>query len=303
MATTNTINAALQLDVILPTLMRAFKQRMTPVLKFSTVFRDVALKGTNEINVPYYALDSTTPTDFSSSYAFSGSTSSTAKTITVNKRKYVPLSWTSDEERRQPLFNPVMLLTLKAEALADAVIEDIFSVVTAANFTNTAVTSAAAAMNFDKVLDAKKIADEAHWPTAGRALFLNTSHDTYLLRDTMLGGANYLSAGQAREGTVPRIAGFDYMAIPALPSNGTENIAGVATWPSCILTAFSPIEPTAAVRQLLTRYERITDSETNLTLEYRQWANAESDETREVLEVNYGYAAGEAAAIVRVVTA
>lgn len=299
MATTNTIDSELKVDVVLlDRVMRAFKRRILPVLKFANVVRDVPLQGTNVINVPYYALDTGASTDFSSNYAFSGSTATSYKGVTVNKRKYQPLSWTSDERSRQPALDTVQLLTLKGEKLADDVLADIFSPATAANFGAAFDTVAAAAMTTATLHKARRICSEANWPKSGRVFCLDSGHDEYLMQDPSLGGANYLAAGAIREGTVPQIAGFDYMQVPNLPDN-SEKLVGFAAWPSALLVAFSPITPTADVMRNLTEYRTITDPETGLTLEYRRWGNPDYDESREVIEVNYGYAAGETAALKR----
>jgi hypothetical protein len=50
-------------------------------------------------------------------------------------------------------------------------------------------------------------------------------------------------------------------------------------------------------------YQSVTDPETGLTVEYRSWADADTDSTKDVIEVNYGYARGDAAAIKRIVSA
>jgi hypothetical protein len=113
--------------------------------------------------------------------------------------------------------------------------------------------------------------------------------------DSRLGGANYLSNGAIKEGNVPRILGFDYYEVPNLPANSL-NIVGAAVWPSAVLVALSPIEPSPEVRSALAAYEVVADPDTGVAFEYRRWGAASTDTASEVVECNFGYAAGEAAA-------
>ena len=52
-----------------------------------------------------------------------------------------------------------------------------------------------------------------------------------------------------------------------------------------------------------TRYEIVTDEATGISIEFRQWGDPDSDQTRMIIEANYGFAKGEAAAINRLVSA
>ena len=47
----------------------------------------------------------------------------------------------------------------------------------------------------------------------------------------------------------------------------------------------------------------MTDPETGISIEYRKWFDADLDTMKSVMEVNYGYAVGEAAALKRIVSA
>jgi hypothetical protein len=73
--------------------------------------------------------------------------------------------------------------------------------------------------------------------------------------------------------------------------------------PEAILVAFSPIKPSPGVLNHLTAYEVAVDPETGLTIEYRSWADPDTDTEKQVLEVNYGFALGHAAALKRIVSA
>ena len=53
----NNIASGLKRAVILKSAMEAFKHRLVSLGLFSTVFRDVPLEGSNDIEVPYYPLE------------------------------------------------------------------------------------------------------------------------------------------------------------------------------------------------------------------------------------------------------
>ncbi|WP_075090081.1 hypothetical protein [Verrucomicrobium spinosum] len=52
----NTIDSALQLSEVLDSSMRALKRTLLPLLSFSTVFRNVHLKGNDKMAIPFYPL-------------------------------------------------------------------------------------------------------------------------------------------------------------------------------------------------------------------------------------------------------
>ena len=141
------------------------------------------------------------------------------------------------------------------------------------------------------------------WPETGRGLLLNPDYDGSLLKDHTFSQAYSIGTTSAiQEGRLPKVFGFDYASSAAIPGNGM-NLVGMATYMSAILAAFSPIEPPKSVRDVMTRYEIVTDDESEISIEYRQWGQPQSDTDYHVLECNYGYAVGEQTAIKPIVSA
>jgi hypothetical protein len=300
MSATNTIPAALQRDLILDAAMRAFEAGIAPVLAFATRFNDVALEGTDILSVPYYPLETAASADFNGTYAFANSTTS-SKSVTINKRKYQSLQMTSQEQARQPYLSREKIAVMKAEKLAQDICEDIFSVFTVANFGAAAHSGDAIAFDADDIRNLKGVADVANWPTAGRSIVLNSAFDVNVGKDVKLSSAlNYGSAEGIREGQVPRIHGFDYRLYANMPTN-SANLAGLIAFMSAVLVGFSPIRPAKEVLDNLSEYKVVT-GKSGLSLEYRCWGNPDGDDTREVIECNYGFARGEAAAAKLIVT-
>jgi hypothetical protein len=277
---------------------------MLPLRLFSTIFSNVPLQGTDTVVVPYYALQTAASSDLTSSsvpaYVFGQATSTSQKTITVNKRKYQPLDYSSQEFRRQPWFDAVKLGQLNAEKLGVDIVTDILSVVTVANFGAAVKTAAAATITSDDVVDIRGSCNAAMWPNMGRSLIVDSTVDNTLQKDPEYKLAlNIGTTSVIQEGKFPNLSGFDCAWIPNLPDNG-EKLIGFAAFASGILSAFAPIDPAPGVRQQLVAYEVVTDPMTGVSFNYRHWGVGMDDRDYEVIECAYGYAAGVPAAIKRI---
>lgn len=300
----NNVDAALKRVVILQDMIRAFSRRLLPLRAFSTVFNGVALAGTGQVVVPYFPLDTTASQDFvqANGYQFPSSSNANSKTINVSqaaggKRKYQDFSFNSDEFRRQPYFDSVMLFRLKAEALASDVFVDVMSVVKRATFGNPVKTKAAAAFNADDISDIKGACTRADWPDAGRSLLLDSDYEAALTKDSQIvGSLDQRAAAVVIEGLLPMLKGFQPYSCPRIPDNG-ENLKGAAVFQSAVLFATAPIEPTPDVRAQMTQYEVIVDPQTGASFELRRWGDPTKDTSYQVAECNYGYTAGEVAAL------
>jgi hypothetical protein len=300
----NTIDAGLQLDVVLDTIFTAFKRAIAPLKTFSTVFSDVPLKGSNEINVAYYPLVTTASAAFATTYsALAHSTATQIRTVNVNKRMAQVISFTSAERARQPFFDPVKHGTMMAEKLVFDVMADILSVVTAANYAgSTIAASASTAFDENDVADLAQKCMEDFWPAGGRGLVLNPAFWYAVVRRPLIIQVDQHgnTTGQT-EGDFARLLGFDAYGSAGVPVNGAEKIAGFAALPSAILVASAPIPPAPAVRDVMADYRMLSDG-SGLALEYRMFGNADTDTAYQSVEFNYGYAVGEGAALKRITT-
>lgn len=300
----NTIVTDLQLDLVLDAAMEAFKEILAPLALFSTAFYDLPLQGTDKVLVPYYPLETAASKDFNGTYVFDKGTNTQAKEITINKRKYQPLSFTSAELRRQPRFDPETLGRLKGMKLAEDVLVDILGVVTAANFGAAVFTGAAADFDVDDVIDIETACQEAKWPASQRGIVIKNSYLGGLKKDMNANGG-LSTFGRDSNGAVqtfPSLSGFSFAGSNVIPTNG-ENLVGMAVYRSAILVGFSPIEPAPAVMEKLNRYETVIDPDTGITLEFREWGDADTDTEKRTIEVNYGSDKGETAALKRIVSA
>jgi hypothetical protein len=303
-AAVNTVDAALKRVLVLQETIRAFATRIAPVRAFASVFSNVPLQGTDELAVRYYPLQAAASSDFNpaNGYVFDQATTTGKAKITVDKRKYQPLDYSSQEFRRQPYLDVVRLGNINAEKLGADVFQDIWSVITAAKFGVAIKTVAANAIDSDDIIDIRGECTKANWPDQGRALILDSDAENNLHKDASyklalnIGGTDVI-----REGRTPRLSGFDVYAVPSLPDNG-EKLLGVAVMPAAIGVALAPIDPAPGVRAQLLAYEVVTDAATGLSFNYRAWGDPKGDRDFEVIEVAYGYEVLVAAALKRIET-
>lgn len=300
----NTVSADLKRTVILQQMIRAFAIRVLPLTAFSTVLNGIRLEGTDKVAVPYFPLQTTASVDFVAANGYNTfvDTNTDAKVVTIDKRKYQALRWTSVELGRQPYLEPAMNAMLQAEQLGLDVVNDVLSIILAATYTEAAYAQPAAAFDSDDVAELKGAADLLNWPAAGRSLIINSAYDVNLLKDTAVKNAMAFGDNSPiREGRILRLLGFDYIPDGRVPANG-ENLQGFIAFKSALLFASAPVEPTAEVRQQLARYEEIVDPETGATFSYRLWGNPDLDQSREAIECAYGKVAGEVKALKRITT-
>lgn len=171
----NTIPSALRRSLILKSAMEAFKHKLISLGLFSTVLRNVPLEGNNEIDIPYIPLATSASKDFDGTYKFDKGDMESRK-ITIDRRKYQSLTYTSEEKARQPYFDPVTLGRLKGAKLAEDVLLDILSVITAENFGDAILTRNAADFDTDDIIDLETKIDELEWPDSPRGMLLKSSY-------------------------------------------------------------------------------------------------------------------------------
>lgn len=304
---TNNIDAGLQRQVILMDLLRAFEQRILVLTAFCKTFNSVPLEGTDKIDVPYFPLQTAASTDWVAATGYvAGDTTENTREITVNKRKYQCMAFTSQELRRQPYQNWAQLAIMNGEKLATDVDLDVMSVITAANFGAASLTIPAAAFNSDNVVDLEVVATDVNWPMTSRSLVLTSSYYGSLLKDPAFKSA--LAYGSSDPIQMARIAnayGFqNIFNMPAslLPANG-ENLVGWINHLNAVLVATSPIMPTPDVRAVMTQYDVMVSPTLGIALEYRRFGNAQLDKTLEAVECNYGFTKGIDAALKRITSA
>lgn len=297
-----TISANLKTAKMLDAALAGFEEVILPLNALSTAFYDIPLQGNDKVVVPYYPIDSTPSRDFNGTYIFDDAEVQ-SKEVTIDKRKYQSLSYTSATLRRQPAFDPERHGLMKGRQLALDVVADVLSIVTVANFGAAVFTGAASTFDSDDTADLQKAADDLHWPILGRSLILNTAFYTALVKDPDVKNSPSMAITEQamREGRVPELNGFGIRKTTGVPTNG-ESLAGAMVYQSAILVGFSPIQPAPEIMRQLSRYEALTGNG-GVTIEFREWGNAGTDTVFRTIEANYGKDLGETAALKRIATA
>jgi len=277
----------------------AFVAKITPANRFSNNFSDETVQRGGVVKVPFVSSQDAAG-DFAGSYTMQDANAE-GKDITINKRKYVSWGLTTAELADNPQLAGEMFIDNKANQLAKAFLQDIWSPITAANFGAAGLTSLATNFDSDDVIDLSVVCDTADWPEFMRSLILKETYYGNMLKDTSINDASaYGGDGAIKSGIVSRVGGFDCFKSTLIPANG-ENLVGFAANPDAILWAsrvLVPEDPSGVIN-----FETFTDPVSGLTLVYREWTNPDTDTTNRVLEINYGYALGNPAAIKRIVSA
>lgn len=301
-----TVNSSLQRQLILSEVVRALKPRLAALRAFAYKVSEqpVKLDGTGVVVVPYVPLESTASVDWNATNGYvAGDGSVLGRSITVNKRKYQNLNYSSQDVRDQPFLLTDEILAQKVDKLVQDVSDDIFSSVTSANFGAAVYTGAASGMNISVVADLQKVAIDAEWPESRRSLVLNSAYHAKLITDSaVISALNYGSADAVRKGTVPELLGFDYVGGAKVPANG-QNLVGFIAIPSAIGIAMAPVAPDPAVRAQLIAFEQYVDEDQSFILTYREWGDPQKDTVHRVIECAYGYAVIEPAGLERLVSA
>lgn len=267
------------------------------VSKFTTNFGgDVATRGES---VTTRIASGVSATDIGANgYAVSNVTS-TAKTVTLDKHKGFVMGFTDGEVAkggydvlRRTFIRPA------AHAVSKAVLDDIFALLTAGNFTSVGYNGTAAAFDADAVAVLSQTLTDANVAQAGRMLIVKPVLYTALAKDNAI-QAQYASGTNAplTENLLPRIHGFEVNQYSAFPAT-VANQLGVAINSEAILIATRlPALPTNWYGNVATA----TDDQSGLSVQVREWYDGNTGEQKLSMSLLYGVAVGNGAAATRII--
>lgn len=248
---------------------------------------------------------------------------SIAKTVTLNKHKGFVMGFQDGEVARGGY--DVLRRTFirpAAHAVVKAVMDDVFLLCTAANFSSVGYNGTTAAFDADAVADISQALTDANVPMANRTLIVRPSLYTSLAKDNAI-QAQYASGTNAplTENLLPRIHGFEinqYSALPngsmgfqpprvsgvTPPSNEVDfsvldaNLRGIAVSPEAILIAARlPATPTNWYGNVATA----TDAESGLSIQVREWYDGDSGQQKLSMSILYGMTVGNPANLARII--
>jgi hypothetical protein len=278
--------------------MNAFRAAIAPFNAFARDFSAEAVQRGDKIKV-FTVPAQDAATDFAGTYTVQDADAE-GKDITINKHKFVSWGLTDTEIATMPQLQVESFFTAKGYQLAKAVLQDVFSVVTLANYGAAAFTGVASGFDSDDVIDIKNACDLVSMPATLRSLVLGDSYVNALLKDSSIKGADsFGNPDPIQRGSIGMLSGFSVVPSSLIPANG-QNLVGMAVYPDALLVAMRYLAPQDE-GQLLGA-EPVTE-EGGITLGYRRWYEPSTAKLISVMECNYGYAVGNAASLKRVVSA
>ena len=242
---------------------------------------------------------------------------SVAKTVTLNKHKGFVMGFQDGEVARGGY--DVLRRTFirpAAHAVVKAVMDDVFLLCTAGNFSSVGYNGTVAAFDADAVADISQALTDANVPMANRTLIVRPSLYTSLAKDNAI-QAQYASGTNAplTENLLPRIHGFEINQYSALPNGSMgvinadqsnevdftvldNNLKGIAVSPEAILIAARlPATPTNWYGNVATA----TDAESGLSIQVREWYDGDSGQQKLSMSILYGMTVGNAANLSRII--
>jgi hypothetical protein len=281
--------------------LEAFVTEITPLMAFSTNFSADTVERGDKVKVLFVdaataALVFTDP----GTYTVQDSTAQ-GLDITINQRRYVSWHLTTEQMATNPQVVLERFARQKGFALAKAVLQDIWGLVTLANYGAAIFSGLPTTFNNDDVADMEATLDDALWPMSERSLILKPAYKAALVKDVAI--ASDLGVDNSplvQESRIQRIHGFNLYKSALVPANA-ENLIGMAAHPDGILVAMRVLQPEP--NDVLNFFEVLTDEKTGITLTLREWFDPITDRTIRVLECNYGRRPGNTGGIKRLTSA
>jgi hypothetical protein len=238
--------------------------------------------------------------DFAGDYTANADSTVTTMPVTLNRHKFKTVHVTAREASETAMNVLDTLVETAAQQLAQDVLLDVMTTITAANFGTPGI-AAVAASNFDykKVLSLREACGTAKMPAAPRSLIIDSGHYTNLLADDVVAKSFNLnlSAPSVTDALIRRLAGFNLFETGIIPSDHTEKLVGFAAHPSAVAVAMRYLQPVAEYQQA----GAVTDPQTGMTFGYLRFTDTRANKVFVTIECLYGFAVGKSDALKRVV--
>ncbi|MCH7228787.1 hypothetical protein [Haloferula sp. A504] len=279
--------------------LQPFMANLMPVSAFSTDFSPLPADKLDTVRVPLVGAPSES-SDFTGDYSANADSTVTVVPVVLNRHKYKTVHMTAKESAETALKVLETLVEAAAQQLAQDVLLDIFTEITAANYGAPGI-SALAATSFDykKVLSLRESCGNAKMPPNPRALVLDAGYYTNLLADDVVAKSFNLNlnAPAVTEGLVKRLAGFALHETTILPADHAEKLVGFAAHSSAMAVAMRYLQPVADYQQA----GAVTDPQTGMTFGYLRFTDTRANKVFVTLECLYGFVAAKTDALKRVV--
>ena len=276
-----------------------FTACLMPVTSFSTNFGPQPSDKGDTVRVPLVGAP-TGSSDFTGDYTANADSTITTIPVVLNRHKFKTVHVTAREASETAIDLLGTLVDTAAQQLAQDVLLDIISAVTAANFGTPGIPAlAATSFDYKKVLGLREACGNAKMPISPRSLVLDAGYYTNLLADDVVAKSFNLnlSAPGVTEALIKRLAGFDLHETVVIPSDHAEKLVGFAAHPSAIAVAMRYLQPVAEYQQS----GAITDPQTGMTFGYLRFTDTRANRVFVTLECRYSFVAAKTDALKRIV--
>jgi hypothetical protein len=275
-----------------------FRGALLPIRAFSSNFSPDPAEKLDTVRVPVVGAP-TQSSDFAGSYTANPDSTVTVIPVSLNRHKFKTVHVTA-REAAETGFNVLdTLVSAAVKQLAQDVLQDIFSEITAANYGAPVIPAlAASAFDYKKLLAVREACSAVKMPVTDRSLVLDGAYYTNLLGDDVVakGFVPQVVQPGIMDAVIRRLAGFDLHETVILPENG-EKLVGFAAHPSGLAVAMRYLEPVAEYDEA----GAVTDPETGLTFGYLRYTETQSNRIFVTVECLYGYKQAIADGIKRIV--
>jgi len=224
--------------------LESFVAALTPLRAFSTDFSPEFTERGKTVHVPLIGATAKSY-DFAGSYSQNADSNVDGIPVQLTKHKVQSLHLTDKEYSESSVISLERLAKSKARQLAQDVLQDLWSVIKAANYGPPGLANLEAA-EFDsaKVLAVRAACASRKMPVTERSLILDSAYYSNLLGDPKVSQSYLMQVSQPafQEAKVPRIYGFDVHETTILPDNA-EELIGFAAHPRGLAVAMRYLQP------------------------------------------------------------
>jgi hypothetical protein len=266
--------------------MEAFTSYLQPLSSFTRDFSPTPAERGKTIKIPFVASQDAAVDFGTAGYVMQDSTAE-GLDLTIDKHKIVSFDLTDTQIVENPQVSTRMFIRQKAFQLAKAVVVDVMSLITQANFGSAIYTGAASAFDSDDLVDIKQAVDLLDMPDEMRSVVLQSAMYNNLLKDSDVKPEySYGSTDPIVRGEIPGLFGFDLYKSNIIPNN-SQNLTGFVAYPDAIAIAMRYLEPQAGHDYAETA--AFTDPDSGVTVGYRAWYDRRLGKMNHVMEAFYGF--------------
>jgi hypothetical protein len=231
-----------------------------------------------------------TAIDLSSGYTVND-VSMTAKTITLNTFFGFVYGFTDVERSKSSIMLNELFIQPALQALGNKVFGDLWNLVTAANFAQTALNTTAGDFDRSDLADlSATLTGDLKAPKQGRSVVLNPTYYASLVKSLNSAEIPGITADKA-EGVVPRVAGFDVYQTDLADAN-SEDLQGFAFQKASLLMAGRSVDSTGAAAAGV-EVADVVIPDLGLPVQFRKWYDPDLGVLKYSCGILYGMSVGQ----------